>query len=195
MDPAVDRWRQGNRKAGDDLVRTCEPALQAFFRRRSVHDADDLVQRTLVACVEAIEHFEDRSAFKSFLLGIAHNQLLMDLRASRARERKESLYASSGMAPFDREFEPDPDELFTRSEEARIVAAAMNDTPHVFQRVLRMFYWDDLSVEQIATALAVPPGTVKSRLARGRSWIAARIAPSILSCSIREVDPNTCADS
>jgi RNA polymerase sigma-70 factor (ECF subfamily) len=38
-----------------------------------------------------------------------------------------------------------------------------------------MFYWDDLSVEEIARTLDVPAGTVKSRLGRGRSMIKARI--------------------
>ncbi len=38
-----------------------------------------------------------------------------------------------------------------------------------------MFYWDDLSVEEIAKALDIPSGTVKSRLGRGRMMIKERI--------------------
>ncbi len=186
MDPAVDMsssdgllafdWRRGSRDAGNELVRMCRPALTAFFRRRAAHDIDELVQVTLIACLEAVHHFEGRSTFKNFLFGIANNQLRMEHRSSRSRESKDRLYASSDMGPSARERElPDPNELFARSEESRIVALAMNDTPSPFREVIEMFYWDDLSVEQIAATLRIPVGTVKSRLARGRSIVAARI--------------------
>jgi len=169
-------WRRGDRDAGNELARKCRPALTAFFRRRAAHDIDELVQVTLIACLEAVHHFEGRSTFKNFLFGIANNQLRMEHRSSRSRESKDRLYASSDMGPSARERElPDPNELFTRSEEARIVALAMNDTPSPFREVIEMFYWDDLSVEQIAATLRIPVGTVKSRLARGRSIVAARI--------------------
>jgi len=169
-------WRQGDRDAGNEIARKCRPALTAFFRRRAARDIDELVQVTLIACLEAVHHFEGRSTFKNFLFGIANNQLRMELRSSRSRESKDRLYASSDMGPSAREHElPDPNELFARSEEARIVALAMRDTPFVFREVLQKFYWDDLSVEQIAATLGVPVGTVKSRLARGRSLVAARI--------------------
>ncbi len=155
-------WRRGNRDAGNELVRMCRPALTAFFRRRAARDIDELVQVTLIACLEAVHHFEGR--------------FRMEHRSSRSRESKDRLYASSDMGPSARERElPDPNELFARSEESRIVALAMNDTPSPFREVIEMFYWDDLSVEQIAATLRIPVGTVKSRLARGRSIVAARI--------------------
>jgi RNA polymerase sigma-70 factor (ECF subfamily) len=52
---------------------------------------------------------------------------------------------------------------------------ALDATSPPFRQVLKMFYWDDLSVEEIARTLDVPAGTVKSRLGRGRSMIKARI--------------------
>jgi RNA polymerase sigma-70 factor (ECF subfamily) len=52
---------------------------------------------------------------------------------------------------------------------------ALNETPSPFREVLRMFYWDELPVEEIARILAISSGTVKSRLARGRSMIRERI--------------------
>jgi RNA polymerase sigma-70 factor (ECF subfamily) len=170
------QWRAGSNEAANELVRRHQPALAAFLRRRAERDIDDLVQLTLIACLEAVHHFEGRSTFKNFLFGIATNQVRMELRSSRSRETKNRLYAVSDMGPSARESEQrEPQDAFIRCEEARVVAAAMECTPASFREVLRLFYWDDLSVEQIAAKLDLPVGTVKSRLARGRTLVAARI--------------------
>ena len=160
----LEHWRAGDRDAGDELLRRCRPMLSAFFRRRTTENVDELVQRTLVACISA--NFEGRSSFKSFLLGIARNQFLMSLRSNRPRERQ----ASVSTFPED-----SPSQLVASKEELRILSAALNATSPPFREVLKMFYWDDLSVEEIARTLDVPAGTVKSRLGRGRSMIKARI--------------------
>jgi RNA polymerase sigma factor (sigma-70 family) len=165
-DLLLSRWRAGDGAAGDELVRMCRPVLRWFFLQRTTENVDELIQRTLVACVQALDQFEGRSSFKTFLLGIANKQFLMSLRASRMREVAVQL---------PRHQEPSPSQLFESKEELRTVSAALNDTSPAFRQVLELFYWDELSVEEIAKTLEVPPGTVKSRLSRGRMMLKARI--------------------
>jgi RNA polymerase sigma-70 factor (ECF subfamily) len=165
-DMLLEHWRAGDRDAADELLRRCKPMLAAFFRRRTGENVDELVQRTLVACLQAIVNFEGRSSFKAFLLGIARNQFLMSLRSNKPREKP----ATVSTFPED-----SPSQLVASKEELRILAAALNATSPPFRQVLKMFYWDDLSVEEIARTLDVPAGTVKSRLGRGRTMIKARI--------------------
>jgi RNA polymerase sigma-70 factor (ECF subfamily) len=162
----LDQWRAGDRLAADELLRRCKPMLAGFFRRRTSENVDELVQRTLVACIQSVVNFEGRSSFKAFLLGIARNQFLMSLRSNKPREKP----ASVSTFPED-----SPSQLVASKEELRILAAALNATSPPFRQVLKMFYWDDLSVDEIARTLDVPAGTVKSRLGRGRSMIKARI--------------------
>jgi RNA polymerase sigma-70 factor (ECF subfamily) len=100
------------------------------------------------------------------LLGIARNQFLMSLRSNKPREE----LASVSTLPED-----GPSQLVASKEELRILAAALNATSPPFRQVLKMFYWDDLSVDEIARTLDVPAGTVKSRLGRGRAMIKAWI--------------------
>jgi RNA polymerase sigma factor (sigma-70 family) len=171
-DLLLSRWRAGDRAAGNDLVRMCKPFLRSYFRRRTSENIDELMQRTLVACIQALDRFEGRSSFRSFLLGIAHKQFLMSLRSKRPRAVATSLETHP-----ERPCPPEdcPSQLLATKEDVRTVAAALNDTPPTFRRVLEMFYWDDLSVDEIAKTLDLPIGTVKSRLARGRSAIKARI--------------------
>jgi RNA polymerase sigma-70 factor (ECF subfamily) len=165
-DMLLERWRAGQREAADELLRRCKPMLTAFFRRRTTENVDELVQRTLVASVQSISNFEGRSSFKAFLLGIARNQFLMSLRSNKPCEET----ASVSTLPED-----GPSQLVASKEELRILAAALNATSPPFRQVLKMFYWDDLSVDEIARTLDVPAGTVKSRLGRGRSMIKASI--------------------
>jgi RNA polymerase sigma factor (sigma-70 family) len=173
-DELVSRWRAGERAAGDELVRLCTPLLRSFFRRRTTHNVDELMQRTLVACIHAIDRFEGRSTFRSFLLGIAHKQLMMSVRGSR-RQHVALQSEASG--------DDNPSQLLSNKEDVRSVAMALNETSPQFRRVLELFYWDDLSVEEIAQLLGLPAGTVKSRLARGRSMIKARIVEAASTTS------------
>src|SRR4029079_18864653 len=101
----------------------------------------------------------------TFLLGIAHKQFLMSVRASRPREVAATLHYQA----------PSPSQVFESKEEVRNVSDASNDTSPAFRQVLEMFYWDELSVDEIAQTLEVPAGTVKSRLSRGRSMLKERI--------------------
>jgi RNA polymerase sigma-70 factor (ECF subfamily) len=159
------RWREGDRTAGESLMQRYRPLLFGFFRRRTCENVEELVQDTFVACIGAIDNFEGRSHFRSFVFGIAHRQFLMNLRARRAKK--------AVPAPDYRE--PTPSQVFASKEEARQVDEALNGTSLACRQVLRMFYWEDLSIDEIARTLEVPIGTVKSRLARARTMLKRRM--------------------
>jgi RNA polymerase sigma-70 factor (ECF subfamily) len=161
-------WRAGDRAAGDELLRRYIPTLLAFFRKRTARNVDELVQRTLVACLDAVENFEARSSFRVFLLGIARNQFLTSLRASaRPSESPDPL------ATFP---EDSPSQIVASKQELQVLFAAVAMVAEPFKEALRMFYWDGMSIEDIAFALDVSPGTVKSRLGRGRAMLKERLA-------------------
>src|SRR5689334_12294264 len=80
------RWRAGDRAAGEVLMQRYRAILCRFFQRRTSENVEELVQDTLMACLRAIDQFEGRSSFRTFLFGIAHRQFLMNLRAKRVRK-------------------------------------------------------------------------------------------------------------
>jgi RNA polymerase sigma-70 factor (ECF subfamily) len=172
------RWRSGSRDAGDQLLRRYVPVLTGFFARRSSHNADDLVQRTLLACVQGVERFEGRSTFRSFLLGIARNQFLMCQRAD----------AFSGREPVTVSTRPEegPSQLAAVRQEHLILVGALQRVEPEFSVVLRMFYWGDRSVDEIAHELGIAVGTVKSRLARGRAALKEDLMSMTLRDNVRE---------
>jgi len=53
----LDRWRAGDKPAGQALLARHFDSLCGFFASKTDRDADDLVQRTLLACVKAKQQF------------------------------------------------------------------------------------------------------------------------------------------
>jgi RNA polymerase sigma-70 factor, ECF subfamily len=159
----VRSWRSGDRASGDRLLRRYVPLLESYFARRMNRNVDELVQRTLFACVEAVERFEGRSTFKSYLLGIAHNQFLMSLRS----DSPPSAEGPALSTPPD----DNPSQLAAFREEQFNLLRALVKVDREYLVVLESFYWGQLSVEEIAAEQSIPVGTVKSRLSRGRALL------------------------
>jgi RNA polymerase sigma-70 factor (ECF subfamily) len=155
------RWRSGNRDAGNRLLSRYMPELAGYFGRRSSGNADELVQRTLLACAQSVGRFEGRSTFRSFLYGIARNQFSMYRRAEA--------FAGHEAVTISTRPEDGPSQLAAVRQEHVILVMALRRVEPDFSIVLRKFYWDERSVEEIADELGIPTGTVKSRLARGRA--------------------------
>lgn len=163
----VGQWRSGDKIAGNLLMRRYGPTLKAFFRSKRAHNVDELVQNTLVACIQAVARFAGRSSFKTYLLGIARNQFLMSLRSHQTAHLESSMLST---APED-----SPSRLYSIEQERRVLLGAFLRLPPEFRKVLRLFYWDGCSIEEIALELRVPLGTVKSRLSRGRAILKAQL--------------------
>jgi RNA polymerase sigma-70 factor (ECF subfamily) len=162
------RWRSGNRDAGNRLLTRYVPELAGFLGRRASGNADELVQRTLLACTQNVGRFEGRSTFRTYLFGIARNQYLMD---RRARAYSELEPAATATRPED-----GPSQLVAVRQEQVMLILALRAVDPDFSIVLRKFYWEERTVEEIASDLGIPSGTVKSRLARGRDALRTKLA-------------------
>lgn len=173
-------WRSGDRRSGDRLLRRYVPTLKTYFTRRVNRNVDELVQRTLFACVEAVDRFEGRSSFKSYLLGIAQNQFLMSLRADAPSGTLQEL------SQLPTQSDDTPSQLVAFREEQFILLRALVHVEREFLSVLKLFYWSQMSVEEVAVELGIPAGTVKSRLARGRAMLKSNLLSMDLRPSIRE---------
>jgi RNA polymerase sigma-70 factor (ECF subfamily) len=162
------RWRSGSRAAGDRLLHRYVPELAGFFGRRSAANAEELVQRTLLACTQGLGRFEGRSTFRTYLFGIARNQYLMYRRAE-AFSVREPITLST--APED-----GPSQLAAVRQEHVILVSALGRVEPDLSLVLRKYYWEERSLDEIGRELGIPVGTVKSRLARGRAALKNELA-------------------
>lgn len=170
------RWRSGNREAGNRLLHRYVPELTGFFGRRSRH-AEELVQRTLLACAQNVGKFEGRSTFRTYLYGIAKNQYLMYRRAEA--------YAEHTPVNVTTLPEDGPSQLAAVRQEQVLLVMALKQVPPDYSIVLRKFYWEERSVDEISRELGIPIGTVKSRLSRGRASLRAHLESVKLRDDVR----------
>lgn len=159
-------WRAGDEAAGAELIAKHTEFLARFFANKAAESMDDLLQATFLRCVESRDRIKDPDKFRSYLLTIAHRELLAYFRA-RSRERE--LFAPELTSVWD--VEPRPSTIVVQQEEQRLLAEALRRIPLAYQVVLELYYWEDFSAPRIAEALEVPEGTVRSRLRRGRELL------------------------
>lgn len=143
--------------------------IHRFLARRvGVSVADDLVSETfLVAFRLRARYDSSRVDARPWLFGIATNLLRRHRRSEGAHYR---LLARTGTDPLDsRDHAEDVADRMTAAGEARQVAAALAALTPKERDVLLMSVWAGLSYDEIATALSIPVGTVRSRLNRART--------------------------
>ena len=153
----VERART-DRLAFGELYRQHSRAIHGHVLRRvrDPHAAEDLVAEVFLHALDRLPKFEQRGIpFRHWLFGIAARRVGLWLR-SRPRE--------SG--PLDQETSGAVEESTVDGE--RVRAALATIAPR-YQSALTLFYFHDLSVAEICKILRCRPGTVKSRLQRGRA--------------------------
>ena len=130
----------------------------AFAMTKSESDADDLTQETFVRAYGAAPKFEGNSAIYTWLYGIMRN---IQLDRWRRKKREPML---TDFSDFDIEDDM-PEEEPTRIE---VIKQEVADLDEQASQVIKLHYFDDMSVEDIAIKLDLAQGTVKSRLFHAR---------------------------
>lgn len=167
----VAAWRAGDTAAGETLVERHLEAVHRFFANKVQHATDDLVQRTFLACLESVDAFQGRSSFRSYLFGIARHVLYHHWRD--ADRGFDAFTASVGSRLAD---EPSPADHVAARQEQRLLLRALRALPLELQTLLELAYWEELSDRELAEALEMPPGTIKSRLRKARGLLDAELS-------------------
>ncbi|HEX9258292.1 MAG TPA: RNA polymerase sigma factor [Acidimicrobiales bacterium] len=159
--------RAGDRAALDRLLRAHYDRIHAVCRRitGSETDADDAAQNALIAIVRALPRFDGRSAFSSWVYRIATNASLDELRRRKRRPLAAATDEPLESGSHDERFE-------TRLAERLSVDEALATLPEEFRVAVVLRDLVDMDYAEIAESLQIPPGTVRSRIARGRSLLA-----------------------
>ncbi|HMG55535.1 MAG TPA: RNA polymerase sigma factor [Kofleriaceae bacterium] len=157
----LDRWRAGDRAAGEALFERHFASLYRFFQNKCDEDADELVQATLVACLNAKEQFRGESSFRTYLFSIARNKLYRYLRERRREEIDVTITSIAEVVTTLRS-------AIARGQAHRALLDALRKLPVEQQTLLELYYWEELDTLELAKIFEVRVGTINTWLFRAR---------------------------
>ena len=176
-DLTLARAQRGERDALHALVEHYQDVVFAYLGRMLLAERDraaveDLAQDTLVRVVQRLPDFQIGGAARlsTWILTIATNLALDELR----RRRRRRAVDPADLVAAERER---PDRVAARREQVRVLLAAVAALPAEHRAAFLLREAHGMAYEEIARALGVELGTVKSRLARARSALRDALDP------------------
>jgi RNA polymerase sigma factor (sigma-70 family) len=171
------RWVGGDQLAARQLILRHERELSRLFRVEEPADADDLMQETLLAVMEARDRFRGEASFRTYLLRVARYKLW-------SHRRRRHGWRSVSKDDIDDEllYSYSTDQTSSTEQPLPVdgLEEALERLPPALSRVITLSFQEQLTRDAIASELGIPPGTVASRIrtakARLRAFLVAKYA-------------------
>jgi RNA polymerase sigma-70 factor (ECF subfamily) len=180
----LERLRAGDAEAFDNLVTRYTSDIYALLCRLTgdADDAGDLTQETFLSALRSIKSFRGDAELKTWLFRIAINQSRNRFRWWKRRNRDKTVSIDDRIGNSEQMISDTlsdngatPEEALLRQERQRRIAAELGCISAIYREVIVLCDIEGLSYEEIAQALEVNIGTVKSRIARGREELRKRL--------------------
>jgi len=171
--PLYWRWSAGDRRSAAVLVERYSSLLQRFFRNkvRDTEAVSELISETMLGCLSAVDRAEASGPFRSFLFGVAMNNLRVYIRRSYKRQREVDDFDEVCVG----EEADTPTGLVCRHGETRLLVRALRRIPMKFQIVLELQFFEEMSGPDIAELLGMPQATVYTNQRRGKERLQAKL--------------------
>jgi RNA polymerase sigma factor (sigma-70 family) len=171
----VRRARGGEVSAYEELVRRYQSIAHrtAYLITGQAAEAEDAAQQAFVKAYRALDRFDPGRPFRPWLLRIVGNEA-RNLRRSAGRRAAMEL----ALAREPEIVEPSPEREAVALERREALLKALAGLSEADRQVIALRYFLDLSEAEMAEALDVAPGTVKSRLSRALGRLRASLASS-----------------
>lgn len=138
---------------------------------------EDVAQDVFLQVHRKAQSFEGRSTFKTWLFGVALNVCRDHLRRERRVIHSSTIEREDDAALAAVPCESlDPLAMLERAEREALIREAIERLTPASRIVLQLRDWEDMSYDEIADVLAVPVGTVRSRLHNARARLAQELA-------------------
>jgi RNA polymerase sigma-70 factor (ECF subfamily) len=183
----LERWRRGDGRAGQDLFARHFADIYRFFEYKVGADADDLAQRTFMACIGARDRFRGGSTFRTYLFAIARNQLYSYLRRLPRAEHIDFELTSIA------DLMPSLGSQLGRARAVERLRLALAQLPAEQQLLLELHYWHELDAEALSEVFETTGGAIRVRLLRARRALRERMEQTDLDAAVG--DPRSAPDS
>jgi RNA polymerase sigma-70 factor (ECF subfamily) len=176
IETVIQRCLQGDQSAWDLIVRQhWRKVFNVAYKFVGKHDeAEDLAQDIFLKVFKSLDTFDRRANFQTWLVSVSRN-LCIDHYRSVRKEREtinrdvdagELSPASPDESPFD---------AIEQRDRVTLLRQALAALPESLRTAVLMRDIQERSYQEIAEALHLPEGTVKSRINRGRTELARQI--------------------
>ncbi len=162
--------RKGDIKAFEHLVSSYERRvyLTALHSSASPEDAADITQEVFLRAWRSIESFRGDSGFATWLFRITANMCVDFARRKQSQPQTQPIEMEDEAERPLPDTGPTPEEHLENLELGRELAAALEEISEDHRRIVLLRDISGLSYTEIADALEISEGTVKSRLSRAR---------------------------
>lgn len=183
-EPLVSAAKSGDRSAFAALCeRHSDQIVRTVYRiTRNWHDAEDVLQDSLLRAFVHLNTFEGRSSFSSWLTRIAINSALISLRRKRGSQvpidhTGDDVEIWKTWEP--RDLRENPESRYVQRERAELLNKAILRLPPAFRDVIQLRHGQDCSTREIAKTLGISVPAAKSRLHRATTVLRALIAITV----------------
>jgi len=185
----VDCYMPGNSNIKANFSQGIEQNMDSIYAlalrlTRNNADAEDLVAESVTKAWAAFHTLDDDKAFRPWLFRILHNCFISNYRKKKCRP-VEVVYQETASRDENEEIasvliqQPDeflnwwanPEREFTNNLLGEELTAAIEQLPEVFRSTIVLVNIEGLSYDETAEVLGVSPGTVRSRMNRGRTLL------------------------
>jgi RNA polymerase sigma factor (sigma-70 family) len=181
----LEKWRAGDRRAGNVLLKRHFNELYGFFRNKVDQGVEDLVQRTMLACVEGSRRIET-SSFRAYMFGAAWNIFKADFK-KRCHER--------GIDPFKSNVanvRTSVTEIVAKRREHRLLLMAMQRIPLEDQVLLELWLLGH-SAKEISSIIEKPAKRIPDLTYQARTRLreaVAKLKPdvAVLKATLEDLD-------
>lgn len=185
----IERLKKGDAIAFEQLVADRSGEIYGLLYRltENTEEARDLTQETFLRAFQNIEHFRGEADLRTWIYRIAINQARNRWRWWRRRRRDVtvSLDAAQGqnnkplVATLRADRSETPEQKTLSHERERALRTALKSLRRVYRETVILRDIEGLTYEEVADALEISVGTVKSRLARGRRELRKKLEGSL----------------
>ena len=187
-DQFVERLKRGDAAAFETLVNERSGEIYGLLYRlaESSEEARDLTQETFLRAFQSIGHFRGESDLRTWIYRIAINQARNRWRWWRRRHRDSTVSIDAADANGNTLINKlssgnsgNPEHGALAHERERALRKALNGLRRVYREAVVLRDIEGFAYEEIAVALDISVGTVKSRLARGRQELRRKLEGSL----------------